>query len=63
MMPVKTVEGSYHFSLKEEEKLARKKNQRRRGKSSVPIKRKGFTHEKTHKSKDDTEKPQNHLER
>jgi hypothetical protein len=63
MMLVRTVEDAYQFVLKAEEKLARKQSQRGRGKISVPRKSKGFTHDRAHKSKDETEKPHNHSER
>jgi hypothetical protein len=56
MMSVKTVEHAYQFSLKVEEKLARKQIQRGRGKSPAPNKIKGVTHDKAHKSKDEAEK-------
>jgi hypothetical protein len=62
MMSVRTVEDAYQFALKAEEKLARKQNQRGRGKSSVPSKSKGFNHDRAHQSKDEAEKPHNHSE-
>jgi hypothetical protein len=63
MMSVRTVEDAYQFSLKAEEKLARKKKQRGRGKISVPTKNKEFNHDRAHKPKDEFEKPHNHSER
>jgi hypothetical protein len=42
MILVRTVDDVYQFALKVEEKLARKHNQRGRGKGSIPRKRKGF---------------------
>jgi len=60
MMSVRKVEDAYQFALKAEEKLARKQSQRGRGKSSIPRKRKGFTHDRTQQSKDEAEKPHNH---
>jgi hypothetical protein len=42
MMSIRTVEDAYQFALKAEEKLARKQNQRGRGRSPVPNKGKGF---------------------
>jgi hypothetical protein len=63
MMSVKTMEDAYQFTLKAEEKLTRKQNQRGRGKGPIPNKSKGVTHEKTHKSNDETEKPHGHSER
>jgi hypothetical protein len=43
--------------------LARKQSQRGRGKSPGPKKIKGVTHDKAHKSNDETEKPHSHAER
>jgi hypothetical protein len=63
MMSIRTVEDAYQFTLKVEEKLARKQSQRGRVRGSVPSKRRGFTHDRTHQSKDETEKPHSHLER
>jgi hypothetical protein len=63
MMLVRMVEDHYQFVLKVEEKLARKKSQRGRGKILVPRKSKGFTHDREHKSKDETEKTHSHSER
>jgi hypothetical protein len=63
MMSVRTVEDAYQFALKAEEKLARKQNQRGRGKGSIPSKSKGFNHDRAHQSKDEAEKPHNHSER
>ena len=63
MMLVRTVEDAYQFSLKEEEKLARKQSQRGRGKRSVPSKNKGFNRDRAHQSKEEAEKPHNHSER
>jgi hypothetical protein len=64
MISVRTLEDAYQFALKEEEKLARKKKiQQGRGKTPSPKKSKGFTHDKSHKSKDEYEKPGSHLER
>jgi uncharacterized protein YjbK len=40
MMSVRTVEYSYQFALKAEQKLARKQNHRGRGKISIPSKSK-----------------------
>ena len=54
MMSIRTVEDAYHFSLKAKGKLARKQSQRGRGKIQAPNKIKGVTHERTHKSKDET---------
>jgi hypothetical protein len=48
MMSVKTMEDSYQFVLKAKEKLARKQNQRRRGKNSVPSKSQGFNRDRAH---------------
>jgi hypothetical protein len=48
MMSVKTMEDSYQFVLKVEEKLAKEHNQRGKGKSLVPSKRKGFNRDKAH---------------
>ena len=62
MMSFKTVEDAYQFVLKAEEKLARKQNQRGRGKSSVPRKSKGFNRDRAHQSKDEADKPHNHSE-
>jgi hypothetical protein len=62
MMSVRTVEDSYQFELKVEENLARKQSQRGRFKIVVPRKNKGFTRDRTHQSKDETEKPHNHSE-
>jgi hypothetical protein len=63
MLSVKKVEDTYQFSLNAEEKLARKKSQRGRGRSPTLNKGKGFFHDKAHKSKDETEKPHSHSER
>jgi hypothetical protein len=63
MMSVRTVEDAYQFSLKVEEKLARKQSQRGRGKIPTPNIGKGVTHDKTHQSKDEAEKPHGHSER
>jgi hypothetical protein len=63
MMSVRTVEDAYQFALKAKEKLARKKIQRGRGESPSPNKGKGVTHDKSHKSKDETKKPHSHSER
>ena len=60
MMSVRTVEDSYKFSLKEEEKLDKKQSQRGRGKSPAPQKRKGVIYDNARKSNDETEKPHNH---
>ena len=62
MMSVMTVEDAYQFSLKVEEKLARKHIQQGRGKGSIPRKSKGFNHDRAHQSKDEAEKPHNHSE-
>ena len=62
MMSVRTVEDPYQFALKAEEKLARKQNQRGKGRSPVLNKGKGVAHDKAHKSKDETEKPHSHSE-
>jgi hypothetical protein len=62
-MLVRTVEDAFQFSLKAEEKLARKQSQQGRGKDPASNKSKGVTHDKAHKSNDDIEKPRNHLER
>jgi hypothetical protein len=48
MMSIRTVEDSYQFALKVEEKPTIKQIQQGRGKRSVPSKRKGFNHEETH---------------
>jgi hypothetical protein len=61
MMSVRTVEDAYQISLKVEEKLSRKQSQRNRGR--IPSKSKGVPHDKTQKSKGETEKPHNHSER
>jgi hypothetical protein len=63
MMLVRTVEDAYQFALKAEEKLARKQSQRGRGKIPAQNKNKGVTHDKAHKSKDETKKPHSHSER
>jgi hypothetical protein len=63
MMSVRTMEDAYQFTLKEEEKLARKQSHRGRGKTSIPRKSKGFTCDSTHQSKDEAEKPHIHSER
>jgi hypothetical protein len=63
MMLVRTIENAYQFALKAEEKLARKQSQWGRGKGLDPNKSKGVTHDKAHKSKDEIEKPHDHLER
>jgi hypothetical protein len=63
MMSVETVEDAYQFALKAEEKLARKQSQQGRGKCPAPNKSKGVTHDKAHKSNDETEKPQSHSKR
>jgi hypothetical protein len=63
MMSVRTVEDAYQISLKAEEKLARKQSQRGRGRSPTPNKGKGVSHDKAHKTKDETEKPHSHLKR
>jgi hypothetical protein len=63
MMLVRTVEDSYQFLLKAEEKLARKQSQRGRGKISALNKGKGVPHDKAHNSKDEVETPHSHLER
>jgi hypothetical protein len=63
MMLVKTVEDAYQFTLKTEEKLARKQSHRGRGKIPAPPKSKGVTHDKSHKPKDETEKPHSHSKR
>jgi hypothetical protein len=60
MMLVRNVEDAYQFALKAEEKLARKHNQRGRGKGSIPSKSKEFNHDRAHQSKDEAEKPHNH---
>ena len=53
-----------HISiLKAKEKLSRKQSQQGRGKSPDPNKCKEFTHGIAHKYKDETKKPQSHLER
>jgi hypothetical protein len=46
---IRTVEDAYQIALKEEEKLARKKSQQRKGRS--PNKGKGISHVKAHKPK------------
>ena len=63
MMSVRTMEDAYQFALKVEEKLARKHNQRGRGKGLVPSKSKGFNCDREHHSKDEVEKPHNYSER
>jgi hypothetical protein len=63
MMSVRTMEDAYQFALKAEEKLARKQNQRGKGRSPVLNKGKGVAHDKAQKSKDETEKPHSHSER
>jgi hypothetical protein len=63
MMLVKIVEDDYRFTLKEEEKLAKKQSQQGRGKSPAPNKSEGVTHAKSHKSKDEAEKPHSHSKR
>jgi hypothetical protein len=63
MMSVRTVEDSYQFALKAEEKLARKQNQRSRGRSPVPNKGKEFSHDKAQNPKYETEKPNSQSER
>jgi hypothetical protein len=60
MMSVRIVEDAYQFSLKAEENLARKQNQRGKGKSPVSNKGKGVAHDKAQKSKDETQKPHSH---
>jgi hypothetical protein len=60
MMPVRTVEDAYQFVLKAEEKMAKKQNQRGRGKGSIPRKSKGFNRDRAHQSKDEADKPHNH---
>ena len=62
-MSVRIVEDVYQFSLKAEEKLARKQSQRGRGKIPAPNKIKGVTHEIAHKCKDETKKPHSHSKR
>jgi hypothetical protein len=62
MMSVKTVEDVYQFVMKAEEKLAKKQNQRGRGKISFPSKSKGFNCDRSHHSKEEAEKPHNHSE-
>jgi hypothetical protein len=62
-MSVRIVEDAYQFALKEEEKLSEKQSHRGRGKILVPRKRKGFTRDITHQSKDEIEKPHSHMER
>ena len=62
MMSIRTMEDSYHLALKVKEKLARKQSQRGRGKISAPNKGKGFSHEKTHNSKDEAKNPPSHSE-
>ena len=52
MMSVRIVEEAYQYALKAEEKLARKQSQQGRGRSSK--KGKGVTHDKAHKSNDET---------
>ena len=49
--------------MKEEDKLARKQIQRGRGKIPASTKSKGFTHDRAHNSKDETEKPHSHSKR
>jgi hypothetical protein len=61
MMRVRTIEDSYHIALKGEEKLDRKHSYRSRVRS--PNKGNGFSHDKAHKTKNETEKPHSHLER
>jgi purine nucleoside phosphorylase len=63
MISVRIVEDAYQFSLKAEEKLARKQNQRGRGRSLVPNKGKGVSHDKAQKAKDETEKAHSHSKR
>jgi hypothetical protein len=63
MMSIRTVEDAYQFALKAEGKLSRKQSQRGRAKGPTPNKRKGVTHDKEHKSNDETEKPHSHSER
>jgi hypothetical protein len=63
MMSVMTVEDPYQFALKAEENLARKQSQQGRGKIPTPNKIKGVTHDKEHKSNDETEKPHSSFER
>jgi hypothetical protein len=63
MMSVRTVEDAYQFSLKAEENLAMKQSQRGRGKIPSPNRGKGDTHDKAHKSNDETKKPHIHSER
>jgi hypothetical protein len=63
MRLVRIVEDAYQFTLKAEEKLARKQSQRSRGKISAPNKGKGVAHDKAHNSKDEAETPHSHSER
>jgi hypothetical protein len=61
MMSVKTVEDAYQLAPKEEDNFTRNQSQRGRGQSPAPTRGKGVTHDKEHKSNDETEKPHNHL--
>jgi hypothetical protein len=63
MMSVRTVEDDYQFALKAEDKLARKQNQRGRGRIPALNKGKGVSQDKEQKSKDETEKPPSHSKR
>ena len=48
MMSIRTVEDVYQFTLKVEEKLAKKQSKRGRCRGSFPRKSKGFTRDRTH---------------
>jgi hypothetical protein len=61
MVTMRTVEDAYQASLKAEEKLARKKTQRGRGK--IPHRGKGIVYDKSQKPKAKTENPHSHAER
>jgi hypothetical protein len=61
MVTMRTVEDAYQDALKVEEKLARNKIQRSRGRS--PHRGKGIVHDKAQKPKSETGKFHNHTER
>ena len=61
MVTIRMVEYAYHMSLKEEEKLSRKKSQRGRGRSQP--RGKSVAHDINQKPKEDWKKPLNSTER
>jgi hypothetical protein len=61
MMIMRTVEYAYQLSLKEEEKLARKKSQQNRGKS--PNRGRGTVKEKFHKPREEARRYHSQTER